>query len=512
MPGWISVVCKNCSAEFSVHEDWQNTSEYCRDCLWYEVPCELCKQPLRVRRDWGHPPRVHKECRDAEAANWLERPCRKCGAKMRVHRDWRQPPAFCKACKEIEDALWVERPCRGCGVKLRIRKDWRNPPIFCKTCKEAEDAKWYEQACRHCGKMIRLHRDWKHKPEYHDECAWYERPCEICSEPMKVHRGWARAPRAHKECLAEFAPREVQCPDCANLFTISTATQLRCREKGWELPRRCDDCKGNHRLIQAALTGIRHLFRFGLIGTVHEAGTLFEGRVVVICGRKTGEPLAEVQVGPDGSSIEHRLYEGVKLSPPSVASGGSPSEDDAGGEAHAATVDEDAADDVAVGSATVDDAGEDDDDTGRATVDDDGAEDDVEGRTTVDDDEVRAQAASCGATADGDEFSTPAPQAIPTAVPLESGEPESGKPVALSPDQPEPVADDHCDDGESSAEDGAVPVSPCSESLAASSVAANVALPSPEPEAHAPASHSEPGALPAMPPAHIAGKPEGTAV
>ncbi len=313
MPGWYSVVCKECSTEFAVHDDWSNVPTYCKDCLWHDVLCEICKTPMRVRRDWAHPPRVHKECRDAEMAKWTEKPCKGCGTPLKVHRDWHHPPTLCKTCKVADDEKWAQKPCKSCGVSMKVRSDWRNPPIYCKTCKVIEDAKWSERPCKLCGQPLRVNSDWKNPPDYHDHCAWSERPCDICGEPLRVHRSWSKGSRAHKACLAEYAPKVVSCADCATEFTIATAVQLRCREKGWDLPRRCESCKLQFKHIQVALSAVRDQYRFALVARFQEQGELIDSRVAVVSSRKTGDRLAEVQVSADG------LVEDVRIFPKSAA-------------------------------------------------------------------------------------------------------------------------------------------------------------------------------------------------
>jgi hypothetical protein len=103
--------------------------------------------------------------------------------------------------------------------------DWDKPPRVCKSCKSRREAKWYEEPCEHCG-GIGAHRDWDHPPKY----------CDSCKQ--------------------SFAPVDTSCEHCGKGFTIPTGTQIKCKEKGWDLPKRCEDC--------------RELFRHKLFKTVRE--------------------------------------------------------------------------------------------------------------------------------------------------------------------------------------------------------------------------------------------------
>jgi hypothetical protein len=211
---------------------------------------------------------------------------------------------------------------------MRINQDWRTPPVYCKACKEIEDAKWYEVACKECGQPMRLNKDWKNPPKFHEGCTWYERACSICNEPMRINRGWNRAPKSHKECLAEFAPKEFTCPSCEKPFVVTTPTQLRCREKGWELPKRCDPCKQDFLRVRGAVNALRAQLGGNVEGKIVEAGQLFEERVVLLLHRKSGASLAEARVAPNGTLLEHRVFPGVAVSEPSAADTHVPSGDE----------------------------------------------------------------------------------------------------------------------------------------------------------------------------------------
>jgi len=193
---------------------------------------------------------------------------------------------------------------------MEIRRDWENPPKAHKECRDREAAKWFERDCKHCGKAMKLNRDWNNLPEYHKECEVYFVQCEICNRDLKVHRGWSTPPRSHKECLAQFKPKDVYCIDCNKLFTIKTGTQLKCRQQGWDLPRRCQECKDDRLLITGAIEALRDTYPFALRAEITQRGFFFPEKVVVVKGKKSGEVVAEVKMDVKGFLIDvHRVAE-----------------------------------------------------------------------------------------------------------------------------------------------------------------------------------------------------------
>ena len=280
MARWHNISCEDCGTDVPVCEDWDNPPSLCNSCKaeraaqWHDVRCEECGTAMRLHRDWENPPRLCKPCREAKAAEWYDLKCTDCGTTVRVHRDWDHPPKYCKSCKTARDAEWYERkmrrlrdnhadsprlgpaptimqvPCKAkhdakwyevhctdCGTAIRVNREWDHPPKVCKSCKAKRDAKWYERSCKHCGRSIKINREWPNPPEYHEECAWLlEKSCEICGRDMKIHRAWEHPPRSHKECLAAYKPKEIPCSQCGKGFAVSTAIQLRCKERGWDLP------------------------------------------------------------------------------------------------------------------------------------------------------------------------------------------------------------------------------------------------------------------------------------
>jgi hypothetical protein len=130
---------------------------------------------------------------------------------------------------------------------MRICRDWDKPPSICKSCKEKRAEKWYEVSCKSCGKNIRAHRDWDHAPSF----------CESCK--------------------SEYAPKDKNCEHCGKSFSIPTGTQIKCKNNGWELPRKCEDC--------------RELFRHKPFKTVREE-TMF-GNIVFRTYNSIGQLISE---------------------------------------------------------------------------------------------------------------------------------------------------------------------------------------------------------------------------
>jgi len=124
---------------------------------------------------------------------------------------------------------------------------------------------------------------------------------------MKVHRGWDHPPRSHKECLAAYTPKQVSCSQCGKGFTMSTATQLRCKENGWDLPRRCEECKHDALLIKGAIGALRDHFPFPLETKIEHRGIIFTDKVAVVRSRRTQEVVAEVKMDSEGMIFVDRV-------------------------------------------------------------------------------------------------------------------------------------------------------------------------------------------------------------
>jgi len=125
---------------------------------------------MRIHRAWENPPRVHKECRDAKAAQWYEKPCKHCGRAMKIHRQWESPPAYHKECQ------WTAVDCEICGKDLQIGRDWINPPRSHADCLKRFAPKNVE--CGQCGKFfevstrfqIKCHKQGWSLPQRCEEC------------------------------------------------------------------------------------------------------------------------------------------------------------------------------------------------------------------------------------------------------------------------------------------------------------------------------------------------------
>lgn len=147
---------------------------------------------------------------------WQTTYATECGHEVHILDAW-DTPRFCKRCKAAHDAKWCDKSCEECGDTMRVCRDWENEPRYCKRCKERREAKWYEKSCEHCGKTIRANSDWDHPPKFCDGCKH------------------------------EFAPKSAECEHCNATFTIPMGTQINCKEHGWDLPKRCPECREKFR-------------------------------------------------------------------------------------------------------------------------------------------------------------------------------------------------------------------------------------------------------------------------
>ena len=76
--------------------------------------------------------------------------------------------------------------------------------------------------------------------------------------------------------------------------------QLKCREKGWNLPERCEECKHDALLIKGAVGALRDQFPFALETTIEQRGWIFTDKVAGVRSKKTGEVVAEVKMNNEG--------------------------------------------------------------------------------------------------------------------------------------------------------------------------------------------------------------------
>jgi hypothetical protein len=300
MSKWYTVNCGHCGCEISVHEDWDKEPEYCKDCSWISETCEICGGELMIHRGWSNPPVVHKECRERERAKWHEKRCGHCGDTIKYHEDWDNVPNYCKNC------TWYEVSCEICGGSIRVHRDWDNPPRVHKECREKARAKWRARGCDNCGREIRYHQDWDKVPRYCEKCLWYEVECNICKQALKICREWEKPPRAHKDCLDRYRPRQENCMECGESFTISTGLQLKCKEQGWNLPTKCPQCKQDSILISGAIAAAKEHFGFAVKAVIEPRGFFFPQKVAVIYSKKTGEALAEVKMEDRGFFLQIR--------------------------------------------------------------------------------------------------------------------------------------------------------------------------------------------------------------
>lgn len=130
---------------------------------------------------------------------------------------------------------------------MNIHEDWDNPPKICKSCKDKRAAKWYEISCEGCGQSIKANRDWDTPPKF----------CKSCKDST--------------------APKDVSCDHCGNSFTIPVGTQIKCKQSGWDLPKKCPDC--------------RELFKHKPFKTVREE--TFFGNIVFRTYNSVGQLISE---------------------------------------------------------------------------------------------------------------------------------------------------------------------------------------------------------------------------
>ena len=170
-------------------------------------------------------------------SKWSTVSCRHCRDDIQVHEDWDRVPEYHKEC------AWYASTCDICGSSMKIHRGWDNPPTAHKECKAKQAAKWHTRSCNHCRREIKYHEDWDNVPEYHKECAWTTKPCDSCHSDIRIHRGWQTPPRFCDSCKLRYAPKNASCVHCGNSFDISTGTQVKCKEQGWDIPKRCEACR-----------------------------------------------------------------------------------------------------------------------------------------------------------------------------------------------------------------------------------------------------------------------------
>ncbi len=126
---------------------------------------------------------------------------------------------------------------------MEVHRTWDNPPTAHKECKAKRAAKWHTRPCKHCGREIKYHEGWSKVPNYHKECAWTTKSCDSCRLQIRVHRDWQTPPRSCDSCKRTYSSKIANCAHCDKSFDISMGIQVKCKEKGWDLPKRCEDCR-----------------------------------------------------------------------------------------------------------------------------------------------------------------------------------------------------------------------------------------------------------------------------
>ena len=94
---------------------------------------------------------------------------------------------------------------------------------------------------------------------------------------MRVNRDWDHPPKFCDSCKHAYAPKTASCAHCGSSFSIPTGTQIKCKENGWDLPKRCESC--------------RELFRHKPFKTVRE--TTWTGATVFRTYNSVGQLIGE---------------------------------------------------------------------------------------------------------------------------------------------------------------------------------------------------------------------------
>jgi hypothetical protein len=99
----------------------------------------------------------------------------------------------------------------------------------------------------------------------------------------------------------------ILCQDCGNSIELSTSRQIKIASHGWDLPRRCDECKHDSLLIKGAIGALRDQFNFSLDVEIEKRGILFTDKVAVVRSRKHGTKVAEVRMDEKGLFFTERV-------------------------------------------------------------------------------------------------------------------------------------------------------------------------------------------------------------
>ena len=162
-----------------------------------------------------------------------------------------------------------------------------------------------------------------------------KKSCESCGTTISVHRDWDNPPKYCKKCNSIYTPKNISCRKCGKSFTISTTLQIKCKERGWDLPSQCRECKQDDLLIKGAIGALRDKYPFALETTIEQRGIIFTDKVAIVRNKETGEIVAEVKMNTEGFISVNRVavatdlktgektktYEGVEgfLSPKRIA-------------------------------------------------------------------------------------------------------------------------------------------------------------------------------------------------
>ena len=118
--------------------------------------------------------------------------------------------------------------------------------------------------CKSCGKEISLTQEMvdqitkgeRKMPEFCHDCNQLVvvGRCEVCGKEIKVKRGKINSRTNYNLCYecSHKVHRKVICEDCFKPFDITYGEKASFESKGFELPKRCKDCrhkrKANNRI------------------------------------------------------------------------------------------------------------------------------------------------------------------------------------------------------------------------------------------------------------------------
>lgn len=157
---------------------------------------------------------------------------------------------YCEDCKIVK-----EYPCQGCGEIIRITNKQFHEHKLPKYCYQCHTAVVQTVRCKSCGKEISLTQEMvdqmakgeRRMPEFCHDCNQLVvvGRCGLCNKEIKVKRGKINSRTNYNlcyECSHKVYKREI-CENCFNPFDITYGEKAYFESKGFDLPKRCKDCR-----------------------------------------------------------------------------------------------------------------------------------------------------------------------------------------------------------------------------------------------------------------------------